>query len=1146
MPEPDISKIYQKVLDAQVRHTKYLTATEKNLSYFYFGKLVSMVKQNVFPEMDVLSALSSYSPEPYNPLSYLVSAFMDEIANSELRTNVRPWPVAGKEPYESFSDYLEDYIAEIHRISNRKSFLRAIVFELLCHGYFGIYTDGFRYWFLSSYELIPGDPLIPNKEDQPFWIRKTKARKATLAKIPGIDLTKEQIPELDIAGDLDNIGLYDVWSKELDFNICLTEGGQKVYSQNFPYPKVYPIFTGVDTELLNSFYTIPLMHKLCKLLEKFQDSVSSTEESGKSIAKPLLVYDADAGIDINMVQRALKEGYKHIIIGKNREGDIGFRAPGSLPGYAVTMPDRIVDEMMKHLGLTQMFLGTPMAGVRERGALTRLIKASFRKLASKAALIEQAFSDLDMYLIEYLRAHQLKASNKFNLKSVEEIFTDSKITYIPQESIAGFSSEDTYENKMLTLSKWRTKLISQEQALGELGHHQPKKLIAQAREEVKAGQEFATKLRAEIETARPKSLLDQVASRLRSDPAIKFYLSPLRDDKVLVRCSAENAKRVAFLLSDVSNQVLIEPWQKKLVPPKPVEPVKEETPPPTAPPTPEIKGTPVVPSEETRGRPSLKLPKLPVKVEEPEKTEVPAHASPAIKPKFSEEELRDLIRLSKTIRMGDVKNYLAYPGIYIQEPHAEWIFLGKKILLVKSKDFSEEVLDQPHLLCGLNRVYGVLIVRKIVEDFDFEGLKKYHLVTSRERKKWWRDHKLYLYMFEFHPFEKPLEYEREPGAQTFIREVKIKPESIGVPFRGDIKPMTLVPFKIPPPHKPEKKAFQPHEVFTLERLREIIPEGSYDVSFKVDGLRAFLWIAEGKAQMFSDVGAKWPPERIEPILQEGLKKFKHDVLLDGELVMKGIERKDIAGYVHGEWKPTPEQLASLRYICWDTLFIKDKSIASLPFSKRSAILDLYVPYKRYQTGLIQRVAHGIAKDRDQVISLSRKLMSNEGVVIRDLNASYWATHSTYKMKQMFDVDAKVIAVEKTKIGLPIYHCVLRDGTYIGQTYAQSEVRAKPGDVIRVNIQHISTRPDGSIGWYAPRPMSWKQKITPKKTSVTQVGIGGPDSLDLIKEVYIVTVGSEEEWNAWLPKHEQWKKEVMPKLILRLKAKVKAGVPAAKT
>jgi len=145
---------------------------------------------------------------------------------------------------------------------------------------------------------------------------------------------------------------------------------------------------------------------------------------------------------------------------------------------------------------------------------------------------------------------------------------------------------------------------------------------------------------------------------------------------------------------------------------------------------------------------------------------------------------------------------------------------------------------------------------------------------------------------------------------------------------------------------------------------------------------------------------------------------------------------------------------------------------------------------------------------------------------------------------MWDVDAKVIAIEKTKVGIPMYYCVLRDGTYIGQTYASLAVKAKVGDVIRVNVDHITIRPDGSINWYSPKPKNIKEgKVTVGK-GLTQIGIGGPDTLDLAKEIYLASGGTDLKWKLWLPLHKKYKEEVMPKKIAKLKGQ-KESVPTGK-
>ena len=156
----DSKSLFARVLHAQEKHVTFLDATQRNLSYFLFGKNLDLVKKFTMPRVDILSVINSIAPQSDNPLQSIVSAFTDEIAVSEFRTTVKPYPVQGKEPYASYSDMLESYLIRVHELSKRRLYMRAITFELLCHGYFGTYFDGFRYWFLTAYDLIPGDPNI--------------------------------------------------------------------------------------------------------------------------------------------------------------------------------------------------------------------------------------------------------------------------------------------------------------------------------------------------------------------------------------------------------------------------------------------------------------------------------------------------------------------------------------------------------------------------------------------------------------------------------------------------------------------------------------------------------------------------------------------------------------------------------------------------------------------------------------------------------------------------------------------------------------------------------------------------------------------------------------------------------------------------
>ena len=1108
---------------------------------------------------------------------YFIDNFIDEIANSRFTTNVSTYPVFDKEPYEAYADQLENYVDNIHQISNRNMLIRPMVFELLNHGYFGIYSNGLQWWFLSAWDLFPGDPAVTEIQDQPFWVRQTHIIGMNLKKIKGIDLTHE-IKSGELPTDYDNITLLDTWVKDKDLNVCFTQGGQQLYEQKFPYPKRYPFSVANDSLLMNSFYPKPLMNYLTPHLVKAQQGLTNIEESSKSIANPILTYDIDAGIDINALQAALKIGYKRIIVGKNKEGNLAFHAPGALPGYALDMPEFQMGEMMRHLGINQTFMGRASGSAREKGAITQLLKTSFRKLGTYAGLIENSFTNLDNYLIEYAQTHQLKLKDSGKMENPQAVF-QKEVSYIAREKFGGFTSEDTTQAKNLALIKWKTKLQGQRESLREMGASQPTKIVKEFQDELKDNQALKINLQKMIEQP-PESLMVKISDRLKGQLISRFYLAPIADDKVLIRCLEEDLKMVNFLLAHLSSSIMVQTYihkkpipvdqQTSVVVPKETEiqPKEEVSPEKQKEAGEELRETPtqVVTGKktETRGRPAelkakgntpdqvLKeaLERVAQQKEYTPKDSEEESEKNSTSPPFSEDRVRDLVKRRHTVRNSE--KLFNLPGLYIAEPHAKWIFTGKKPVFLKARKY-DEMVNKPYLLVSRDKVYGVIIVREITENFDFEKTRKFHLVTPSQAEKFWfksakekgtTKPKLYIYLFEFHPFANPIPYDRPEGVQTFIKAGDIKFGKEGLPAIGDLTPISLKPFVIPPPFKPEKRALNPHEVFSPNRLDEILPDATYDVSEKVDGLLAFVWIKDGKVRMYSESGNKWPDERIAPLLKDLAKVFKHNVLLCGELIMEGIRRKDVTGYIHARVTPTPNQLKSLRYKLWDILYVKDQSIASKPFKTRSAVLDLYI--SKGCKGQICRVNHSVVK-RSNVDIAVKKNSSLEGAFIRDVEAAYWATHTGFKMKYHFDVDAKVFAVEKTRVNVPIFHCMLKDGTYIGQTYGQLQVKAKPGDVIRVNVDHISIRPDGSIGWYAPKPKSWKEgKITAKSKSPIQKGIGGADSIDLLKEIYLVTGGTEDRWKEWSPKFETWKKEKMPALVESVKSKIKAGVPASKT
>jgi hypothetical protein len=780
----DEKELFKRVIHVQEKHITFLDATQRNLSYYLFGKNVDLYKRLTIPRINICNIMNAFTPQPDNPLQSIVGAFIDELAVSEFRTTVRPYPVEGKEPYDSYSDMLEQQLMLIHQKSKRRQLLRSAAFELLSHGYFGLYFDGVRYYFLTAYDLIPGDPNIYGADDQPFIIRKTQVNKATL-EAAGVDTKNEQsvyLYEWAQNDDLEMFTLYDVYVKHSDQNIGYTQKGTVVYTQKMSHPKRYPISIANSSEILSSFYTVPVMTQLTQKLIDYQKANASIKESSSSIAKPILTYDSDAGIDVDALHRALKTGYKHIIVGKNAQGDIAFKAPGSLPQYAQQLPDKIEEDIMKHLGLNKTFMGLPNVGARERGALARLLKTSFRKLSSISQVIESAFEEMDQYIIDYMQEHTITYGKQAGI-NIEQIFS-GPIQYIPEERFIAYSTEDSMEKKQFVLNKWKSKLISTKKALEEIGEVSPNKIMEGLKEEQRDQTNFALEM-ARASQSPPKTTVEKTSNRLKGALDYKFWLTPIAEDKVLVKVHASEVDRVAFILSDMSNLVRIESYVEEIPAPlaqrDPTVPEEEVNVMPEAQPEETNPDTQAVPQPSKEEQAAPEQPKKEEKEDSTsptvEEEEQPASVEISNDGKFNPKELEEAI--SKTKIIYDSQKYSKLDGMYIVEPHARWVYLGRKLALVLGREYSEYI-NKPMLFVG-KEVYGVIVLKKIIDDFDFKATQKYHMVTDRERKKWWGDGKVYLYIFEFYPFKFPAKYNKTAGQTTFFGKVDIKEDGTKEP-----------------------------------------------------------------------------------------------------------------------------------------------------------------------------------------------------------------------------------------------------------------------------------------------------------------------------------------------------------------------------
>jgi len=124
--------------------------------------------------------------------------------------------------------------------------------------------------------------------------------------------------------------------------------------------------------------------------------------------------------------------------------------------------------------------------------------------------------------------------------------------------------------------------------------------------------------------------------------------------------------------------------------------------------------------------------------------------------------------------LREIDSGIKAQGIYLKPPHGQYIWEGKKTLVVKSRPFN--IVRRSYILVSGDFAYGIINFTKQdkIDIAQFDKLKPYHLITDTERKEWWaNDRELYAYEFKFTPYSEPIEVKVPRGTQNFIRKVKV-------------------------------------------------------------------------------------------------------------------------------------------------------------------------------------------------------------------------------------------------------------------------------------------------------------------------------------------------------------------------------------
>lgn len=126
--------------------------------------------------------------------------------------------------------------------------------------------------------------------------------------------------------------------------------------------------------------------------------------------------------------------------------------------------------------------------------------------------------------------------------------------------------------------------------------------------------------------------------------------------------------------------------------------------------------------------------------------------------------------------MGAQQDAVEAQAVYLIPPHGELIWKGDKTLVAKIKKF--KVDGREYLLASGDLIYGRVKFgqSRKVKLAEFNRLQPKHQIKDTERKKWWKDAKVFHVwpVTMVQKFEPPKPFERPTGVQTFISDVVYK------------------------------------------------------------------------------------------------------------------------------------------------------------------------------------------------------------------------------------------------------------------------------------------------------------------------------------------------------------------------------------
>ena len=195
-------------------------------------------------------------------------------------------------------------------------------------------------------------------------------------------------------------------------------------------------------------------------------------------------------------------------------------------------------------------------------------------------------------------------------------------------------------------------------------------------------------------------------------------------------------------------------------------------------------------------------------------------------------------------------------------------------------------------------------------------------------------------------------------------------------------------------HRAAKRTKMPHDIFPMLATLVDEPFDAKDWIFevKLDGFRAVAEIKKsGGVEFYSRNGISFN-ETFAPVV-ESLKKIKHDVILDGEVVV--LDKKGISRFgLLQNYRDTGAGKSNLAYFIFDILYLDGYDLREMPLFQRKELLAELM--KGVKSKNLKFSEHVVSKGKKFFAAAKKKGL--EGIIAKEGESEYVSRRSKSWLK----------------------------------------------------------------------------------------------------------------------------------------------------